>query len=131
MRTTAGKAYYNLNMIKLNKTLFLENKDKFNQTIGHEIAHLLNYEIYGHTGHNGSWKAIMILLGLKPNRCHEYKVEKRRHKPKGYAYCHCRDNIPLKSKKYTNMIQGINYRCKLCDSRLILINESTLIHEAI
>jgi SprT protein len=118
MRTTAGTAYYKANTIHLNKKLFTENINTFNQTIGHEVAHLINYEVYGKRGHGPTWKNVMIMMGLEPRRCHSYKVERRSHKPVAYGKCECRADIPIKTRRYNKILRGAKYKCTGCNSEL-------------
>jgi len=72
----AGRAYgerwlikYNYLLLKLNFQDFIDN------TIPHEVAHLVEYAMYGKTGHKETWKNIMKDLGVKEiTRCHTYKT---------------------------------------------------------
>lgn len=76
--TTAGKAYvgrvpFGVYEISLNIPLLAVNNDpdQIDQTVGHEIAHLIAYKVYGDRGHGASWKKVMRYFGLAPERCHD------------------------------------------------------------
>lgn len=71
--TTAGKAWLGQWRIQLNEQLCKENIEDFMQdTIPHEVAHLIAYKVFGDDGHGDGWKSVMRALGLNPSRCHNY-----------------------------------------------------------
>lgn len=127
---TAGQAFYRQGKIKLNAILLLENTDDFiNDTVPHEVAHLIDYAVnasnFGntarvaaqmqqlleqhryhnarkHSAHGPSWKAIMRLFGCEPSRCHNYDVTNSRRKTRSYLYectC-CGQRVTLGSKRH-------------------------------
>jgi predicted SprT family Zn-dependent metalloprotease len=87
---TAGMAYGNDWRIRLNAVMFFENeKDFLHNTVGHEVAHLIQRKVYGVTkivqekgkdvikkvrSHGPEWKECMALLNLKPDVTHRYSV---------------------------------------------------------
>lgn len=80
----AGRAVWPDNRIRLNPILLCENAEDFiRETVPHEIAHLLNRAMNGNgvKPHGREWKAIMRAMGLKPQRCHNYKLSKTRPRP--------------------------------------------------
>lgn len=66
-RKAAGVCYHSRRMIELSRILTEHaTKDQVRQTVGHEIAHALA----GHAaGHGPQWKAQMLSMGLRPDRC--------------------------------------------------------------
>ena len=75
MGRTAGWAYYVENKIEFNSVLLVENeKDMLEDTVVHEIAHLISWQVYGREGrgHGWMWKSVMNRLGVEPTRCHDY-----------------------------------------------------------
>jgi len=75
--TTAGKAWLGQWRIQLNEQLCKENIEDFiNDTIPHEVAHLIAYKVFGDDGHGDGWKSVMRALGLNPSRCHNYDTRR-------------------------------------------------------
>lgn len=87
----AGKAYPHKNLIRLHSEFLARNlKDMLEDTIPHEIAHLLTRKLYGSLRtrlvqgrpvrervlpHGKEWQAIMLaVFGLTPTRCHNYAM---------------------------------------------------------
>ena len=73
--TTAGRAWLQQWRIQLNEQLCKENTEDFmNDTIPHEVAHLVAYKVFGDDGHGEGWRSVMRALGLNPTRCHDYNT---------------------------------------------------------
>ena len=110
----AGKAYYKENRISLNRTLMLENDNFIQQTLPHELAHLICYQTGGHFGHGGHWQLCMIALGRAPKRCHNYDV---RNTLVGGAFvyeCDCEREHVISKIKHNRILKGREYFCKFC-----------------
>lgn len=100
--TTAGWACDREYKINLNPILLMENIEDFiENTVVHEFAHLVNGIMHPETHisrgrhkkaspHGPTWKAIMILFGVEPSRCHSYNTDtiKARRKPSRKARKH-------------------------------------------
>lgn len=128
MRSTAGRARYSSNTIELNSRLLNENPESIEQTLGHELAHLLSVELYGlktGRGHKRAWRGVMTRFGLDPKRTHALDTSelKRVHMPMAEAACKCRTHL-IKKRRYTKMRNGSKYSCKLCKGELQLIEKS-------
>lgn len=66
-----GKAYYRINRINLNPVyLATGGEEVVSQTLPHELAHLLSYNIDSETGHGKAWRKWCKFLGIDPTRCH-------------------------------------------------------------
>ena len=79
--TTAGYAQYDIHTVKLNPVFLMENtRDMIEDTIPHEVAHLVVYAVYFvrmrtyPKPHGNEWKSVMFALGLNPTRCHNYDM---------------------------------------------------------
>jgi len=122
MRSVAGNASYKANRIKLNVRLLNANPDHIRQTVAHELAHLVAYELHGRNAwsHGPDWQRIMLLFGVTPDRCHALDVSalKRRHKTHK-VYCKC-PNKHVKTIRYNKMRRGVVYRCGVCNSTIYL-----------
>ncbi len=87
--TTAGKANAGEEKIWFHPQLMRENFDTYlNQTVGHEVAHLVQYWEFGYENnpsHGSKWRNVMYVFRLPAKRCHNYDTSKvptqRRAKP--------------------------------------------------
>lgn len=73
LKTTAGRAFYedNPQYIDLSTELFWEYTEEFlNDTIPHELAHLVAYTVYGDTGHGKGWKSVLSHMKINTTRLH-------------------------------------------------------------
>jgi len=128
----AGKAFNKRNHIQLNPVLFAHNYDDFwNNTIPHEIAHLVSYNIYGNDGfgHGPLWKGVMYnCYGIEPKRCHDYDTNV--NKPKGSLYiykCSCKEHKITKvrhNRYYNAETNKITLRCNKCKTILEFTGET-------
>jgi SprT protein len=74
--TMAGRAWLTQWRIQLNEQLCKENLENFiNETVPHEVAHLVAYKVFGDDGHGDGWRSVMRALGLNPTRCHDYETK--------------------------------------------------------
>jgi predicted SprT family Zn-dependent metalloprotease len=58
--------------------------DRVKETILHEWAHALDWELYQNWGHGQTWRNCMMSFGLRPKRC--YDSELFLYHPKTYNY---------------------------------------------
>jgi SprT protein len=113
----AGRARYALNEVDFNQQLMLENWDKFDQTIVHEVAHLVTRRVYGimAKAHGHEWKSVMVRLGANPARCHQYDVANSTVQRTKYSYVcpSCNTVYHVGAKRHKKITQfGAKYRCK-------------------
>jgi len=87
------------------------------QTVAHEVAHLVAYEVFGRAirPHGPEWRSVMALFGVPALRCHNYPVaasEGRRLVR--YAYhCGCGTH-ELSSIRHNRVRRGQRYCCRAC-----------------
>lgn len=120
----AGYAHYYEWKIRLNYELYEQNEEDFlNRTIGHEIAHLLTYLVFGTSikPHGLEWRKMDRFLGGDGSRCHSYDtsqvstVQNRRT----FEYkCQCRRH-DIKLNKHRKMQNGAKYVCVRCRQPLV------------
>jgi len=109
-----GKKGCNKGTIRLNKQLKKLDENNIRNTVGHELAHLICYYIYpGCQPHGREWKKIMKLMGLAPERCHNYDFKPAR-KTKRFKYvCEkCGHSYSLTTYKHNKL--KINPRYYVC-----------------
>jgi len=124
---TAGYFCYRStgNYFRWNLALALENQDTYTQTVGHEVAHLITHTLDKINNrktkpHGWLWQSVMQNLGLKIQRCHDYKCEPARKVSRPIKricpLCKVEDKITL--TKYKNFLKRMSpsgqtaYKCK-------------------
>jgi len=107
-------------LIKINLVLLKENwQDMIDDTIPHEVAHLVAYKIYGSfiKPHGTEWKSVMRNFGKNPIRCHKYNTSNStlRTVAKIYTYeCSCK-TYNLTIIRHRRQASGQKkYFCKKC-----------------
>jgi SprT protein len=121
----AGKAYWNGGnpYIDINPILLNENVEQVvNQTVPHEVAHIVVFELYlkcsfNVTAHGPEWQYVMKLFGKTPDRCHNMDVSTIRRMKSGAVFvykCSCREHILSSIKHKRIQLEGRGYRCTKC-----------------
>lgn len=109
MDRTAGTASLS-GLVKLSKPIFTvpENQHDFEDTILHEIAHV----ICGRgRGHSKRWKKIATTIGCSGERCHSLKTRPTRRVSRAYVFCTKCDAIIEVSKTFqTRVANGTTKR---------------------
>lgn len=119
--TSAGTCYpdkkYDFNLY------IAENNEGFEQTVWHEVAHQIAWQLYGRAerGHGRGWQRVMRKLGRKPSRCHSYKEVKLARVTKQYRYkCECGAVMTISSVRYNKQMRGRAIYSHNCGRKLDL-----------
>lgn len=126
---TAGQAWPQKQLLRFNMTLFRQHREDFlQQTVAHEVAHLVAYQLYGLSirPHGHEWQKIMTeLFQLPADRCHQYEVPPSSQQKNQWRYqCQCHENILYLSTTRHNRVQkGVRYQCRQCRSELRYVGE--------
>jgi SprT protein len=106
--------------IRLNTDLLLsETEDMLATTLPHEIAHVVQRQIYPRSKSHGlEWRRLMGYLGVPADRCHQYETIAARKKSTPYTYyCDCQEH-KVTVTLHRRMLQGRTYRCRRCGTNL-------------
>ena len=117
---TAGQAIGG-RKVRLNLQLLLDPRFQENmieQTLPHELAHIAVRQLFPHAkSHGREWQAMMRLLGLPAERCHNYETTPARVKKKYATHCDCKTH-PVTITIIRRMRQGTPYFCRNCGAQL-------------
>jgi SprT protein len=116
----AGKALLQLNEIRINPALFLENMDEFlSDVIPHELAHLITYQRFGRVKpHGKEWQWVMsTILGISAKTTHSFDISSVQGEQFTYQ-CHCTTHQLTIRRHNKVQKQGASYVCKECRSEL-------------
>ena len=122
----SGQAIASRTMLKFNVPIAIQNVDVYiKQTVPHEVAHLIEFVLYGCIGHKRNWKTIMSLVfGLQPLRCHSYDTSEYKRNRTKYVYkCNCSEHW-ISAIRHNRMHNGITtYRCRNCRTPITYTNK--------
>jgi predicted SprT family Zn-dependent metalloprotease len=108
LKATAGLAYSSKRLIKLsNHFLMSESPLVYDQTIGHEVAHIYADKYNGmHCKHGPGWRRVMRAIGLSPKRCHQYQSTVKRRQERVPFTCDCGKGYQLSKRVCTLILNG-------------------------
>ncbi|MFT5879860.1 MAG: SprT protein [Moritella sp.] len=120
----AGSARLQVNELRFNKVLLLENHQHFIfQTVPHEVAHLIVHHLYGRTKpHGREWQYIMIkIFELAAKTTHQYDIGSVKGETFTYA-CQCREH-QLTVYRHNKIVRNkAGYLCRYCKQALVAKN---------
>jgi len=106
---------FNLELARTHRHDFLQ------QTVPHEVAHLLTAACFGRVPpHGEAWRETMRWLGVpNPSRCHRYDACPTRRQRRWAYVCDCSDHA-VSTTRHNRMRNGSSYLCRRCGSPLRL-----------
>ena len=72
MRATRGFAYYKTRILKISASI-ANDVDVVDNTLRHEMAHFVAYDLFGHQGHGPAWKHACVMTGANPKARYDIK----------------------------------------------------------
>lgn len=117
--TKSGKARAFTNEVAFNLVLAGENLATFDNTVIHEIAHLVVPRAFPRAKqhHGREFKYVMEVMGGNPSRCHNYDVSTIRAKytRKQFIYsCACKEHVISSIRHNRAQANKTTYSCRLC-----------------
>ena len=117
---TAGQARYTHNSVRFNNVFLIEEwKDMIENTVPHEVAHIIARRLHPHRRikpHGCEWKAVMKVFGVNATVTHTYDVTNARvRKIQRYEYtCSCGKTFNITSIKHNKIRRGQKRMCRAC-----------------
>jgi predicted SprT family Zn-dependent metalloprotease len=117
--------------IRLNPDVMMKVGEEFDQTIGHEVAHLIVSKMrelnHGYVrifddsnrSHGALWKRVMSELGLEVSRCSNYDQELLLNVGDHIYACKCRDTIVISTRMHNSIRAGRGRHCSKCKGGLV------------
>lgn len=116
----AGSARLQLNQIRLNPILLVDNLNHFiEDVLPHEVCHLLTFALYGRVRpHGKEWQTLMrYLFDLAPTPYHQLDTTKVSGKEFDYR-CAC-GPVKLSIRRHNKVQRGQQiYICRTCQQQL-------------
>jgi len=98
-RRRAGLCKIYQREIELHSTLFkAERRQELEETLLHELAHVIDHLVFKGRGHGRTWKEVMRALELEPTRCHSLDFLQEDHQVQAVA-CRRRSEVDYLCEK--------------------------------
>jgi len=122
--SAAGLASLRSKRVSFNTVLMSRHPEDFDNTIIHEVAHLVTYQIRPNAkqAHGPEFKRIMLILGGSPNTYHTYDVSglKRTYAKTRYVYeCSPGCTHNMTKGKHDKIVSGVIYQCRHTGKRIM------------
>jgi SprT protein len=125
--TYAGLANVSRHVVKFNEVLAKNNPETFDNTISHEVAHLVAAKVYPRAkqAHGPEFKLVHQILGGSGARCHSYDVSgvRKNAVKRIIGKCNCTSHNLTVGTARKILAREASYYCKLCKSTILLTNE--------
>lgn len=109
--------------IRYNATLLARYGEEFlEQTVPHEVAHLIARRLYGQSikPHCREWQSIMSYFNVPANRCHSFDTSNSDTRTMRYYDYHCQcKSHRISAIRHNRIVSGVTYLCRVCGSSLI------------
>lgn len=108
-------------IIRLNAELLERHpREMLEQTIPHEVAHVVANHLYGPRirPHGPEWRSIMQAFGVTPDVRHNMHAEPTRRLRRHHYLCGCPDGVELTAIRHNRAQRGTVYRCRRCGETL-------------
>ena len=119
----SGRAYYAKHHLEFNEVLAMENAEEFENTVIHEVAHLVVRKVYpfAKQAHGPEFRAVCRGLGGTGNTYHSYDVSTvARTMTKVVYECGCREH-KISPQKHRKIQMGAVYRCNTCKGQIFAV----------
>jgi SprT protein len=109
--TVAGKAYMTRWSVWINIPVHQAKPEMLEDTVAHEVAHLIAYEVHGRagTGHGAGWQSTMRKLGRTPSRTFNGTAEQRlagKNMTRHIYRCDCGYELNVSAKRHNSIRRG-------------------------
>jgi SprT protein len=107
--TVAGKAYMTRWSVWINIPLHQAKPEMLEDTVAHEVAHLISYKVHGKSGHGPEWRSTMRKLGQSPSRTFNATNEQRltgKNMTRHIYRCECGFELNVSAKRHNSMRRG-------------------------
>lgn len=116
---SAGQAIRKGNIYAIRLNLDINNEHILNDTIPHELAHIICMYTGWDKGHGKIWKSVCQSLGGTGNRCHSEEVTISR-KVKKFVYATtCGQHITVSTVRHNKIQKGTVYKLPSTGGKLI------------
>lgn len=127
----AGRAWRQSKNLEFNLVLAGRAGSTFIQTIAHEVAHLITFELYpfAKQGHGPEFRWVMDRMGFEGSTYHKYDTAglKRTYtKVRHVGVCDCGQHM-LTTTVFNRIKTGVTYKCRRCSGKIAITNKTQVI----
>jgi len=132
--TVAGRAYLGRAKVWINIPVHQAEPGMLEDTVAHEVAHLVSYELYGRagSGHGKRWKSVMVALGQTPDRLYKGTDEQLlvgKNMTRHVYRCGCGHEMNVSAKRHNAALRGAGFHHKGCRGVPVTFVRTTTKHD--